>query len=103
IFDVFQWFSDGYIAIVPGTDGVIGDMRYASLNGINAPFWGIDFRNTENGLPSRWRPGPNRRGDMANSIWGTLVNGSPDYIPLKDYIAQLNDDNIINTTTPDGS
>ena len=37
----FARFSDGYLARIPGSPGVIGDIRYASLpNGLE-PIWGV--------------------------------------------------------------
>ncbi len=43
----FTKFSDGYIALAPDNNSVIGDMRYALLPNSNKPLWGIEFNSNE--------------------------------------------------------
>ena len=39
----FKRFSDGYIALHPQRDDIIGDIRYAMLPTSVSPLWGIEF------------------------------------------------------------
>ncbi|HOT28417.1 MAG TPA: metal-dependent hydrolase [Candidatus Ozemobacteraceae bacterium] len=37
----FSDFADGFVAVAPGTDGIISDMRYSLNAGAFRPLWGI--------------------------------------------------------------
>lgn len=77
-FDVFAWFSDGYVAIMPGEGApAVGDMRYAAGGESMTSLWAIRF---EAEGPVRWRPP--RMGDRANDLWRTLTQGDPGYVGL---------------------
>ncbi|GAV19716.1 hypothetical protein MMIC_P0668 [Mariprofundus micogutta] len=39
----FEFFSDGYVALVPGDKPVIGDARYSMLPTSTKPIWGIEL------------------------------------------------------------
>ncbi len=43
-FGRFAWFSDGYLARVPGNPAIIGDMRYSTVTQGFDPLWGMYVR-----------------------------------------------------------
>lgn len=45
----FTWFSEGYIAWVPGHTATLGDMRYSAQANAFVPLWGLEV-----GPPARW-------------------------------------------------
>jgi inner membrane protein len=70
-FRTFRWFADGWIARVPGTKDVIGDVRYSADVGSVVPLWGIVLHPGQDVPITRWQ----WQGDVSASLrrrFGTL-------------------------------
>jgi inner membrane protein len=83
-FERFNFFSDGWLAALPGDPSLIGDMRFAMLPNVTAPLWGIrmDLANTQQHVQfiNIRRSGT----DSLSILWAMIRGDDP---PLQDMLA----------------
>lgn len=87
IFEVFRWFSDGFITPIEGKATILGDQRFAADFSSLTPLWGIDFGTSASDRPKRWRPGESDRAGFAVRIWRNMIHGDPSYRPLEESLS----------------
>lgn len=88
VYETFEWFADGYVAMIGDDPPVIADLRYGGgLEGVSS-LWGIAF---ESDGPARWRSrGENdesARGGYASELWSLLRHGDPRFVRVEEAVA----------------
>ncbi len=92
VYDVFAWFSDGFLAQTGPGGNVLADMRYSMrLPGIE-PLWGLQFQPDR---VVRWRS-PDRQREGRRRTIGDLLSvayrGDPRFIKAHDWLIEQVED-----------
>jgi inner membrane protein len=67
-FEIFAWFTGGYLTPIAGSAQAIGDQRITAAVESLTPLWGLQFDAT--GAPQRWTPS-----DLPGRDYGGLIRG----------------------------